>query len=71
MSTWNEGQEMQNIQHLQLTAPKGEKPTDGTKKRLETIMTGMPVIDLSAVFSGAISILKTAMLSDNSLVKYL
>ena len=41
---------------LEMTAPKGEKPTGGTKKRLEITMTGMPVIELSAAYLGAMSI---------------
>lgn len=43
-------------EYLQMTAPKGEKPTGGTKKSLETTKTGMPVTELSSVCSGAISI---------------
>lgn len=52
MPTWG----VRRKRLLEMTAPKGEKPTGGTKKRLEITMTGMPVTELSAAYLGAMSI---------------
>ena len=71
MPRWGVKDKRLKILTLVTDFPWRRDTIDDKKISLETIITGIYVTVLSAAYSGAIFMYKTAIVHDNSLVKYL